>query len=65
MDRFTDTLVSPPSAIGSLIGGSPLVLLWVAMQGGQLSDAQPFAVILRNMRIYQGKTGIWTEFKEQ
>jgi Protein of unknown function (DUF2911). len=47
-------------------------LLRDAMEVGQLSASQPFQVIFAhvgpkqcNMRIYQGKTGIWTEFKEQ
>lgn len=47
-------------------------LLRDAMEVGQLSAPQPFQVIFAhvgpkqcNMRIYQGKTGIWTEFKEQ
>ncbi|HEX3351563.1 MAG TPA: DUF2911 domain-containing protein [Terriglobales bacterium] len=42
------------------------------MQVGQLSDAQPFGVFFGhsapkqcNMRIYEGKTGTWIEFKEQ
>ena len=47
-------------------------LLRDPMEGGQLSAPQPFQVIFAhvgpkqcNMRIYQGKTGVWTEFKEQ
>jgi hypothetical protein len=47
-------------------------LLRDAMEAGQLSAPQPFQVIFArvgskqcNMRIYQGKNGIWTEFKEQ
>ncbi len=47
-------------------------LLRDAMEAGQLSASQPFQLIFAhvgpkqcNMRIYQGKTGTWTELKEQ
>lgn len=49
-----------------------LDLLRVPMQIGQLDDKEPFKVLFGhvspgqcNMRIYEGKTGTWTEFKEQ
>lgn len=49
-----------------------LDLLRVPMQIGQLDDKEPFKVLFGhvapgqcNMRIYEGKAGTWTEFKEQ